>query len=274
MAAETLKARIARGDLVVGVMVFEFFTPGIAQLAKAAGADFVFYDMEHGGAGIETIKAQCAYCRDLGIAPLVRVPVAEYHFIARALDAGAIGIMVPMVETAKAARAIVAATRYPPEGRRGAAFGFAHDDYLPGEPKEKIAALHARTVVIPMIETPGGAENAAAIAAVPGVDMLWVGHFDLTNFMGIPGAFENPRYLEAIAKVIAGAGKSGKPVGFMAMDEDWSSRYHALGFRVFAYSSDMHLFQRALGGGVRHLRSLGGRSIKRKGGSDGPSESP
>jgi 2-keto-3-deoxy-L-rhamnonate aldolase RhmA len=253
----TLKQRIARHDLVLGVMVFEFFTPGIAQLAKAAGAEFVFYDMEHGGIGIETIKSQCSFCRDIGIAPLVRVPVGEYHFIARALDAGAHGIMVPMVESSEQARHIVACTRYPPDGRRGAAFGFAHDDYLPGAPSEKISAAHARTLVIPMIETPGGVANVEAIAATPGVDVLWVGHFDLTNFMGIPGQFEHPEYLAAIDKIAAAARRNNKAAGFMAIDESWSARYHALGFRVFAYSSDMHVFQRGLATGLKHLRSLG-----------------
>ena len=101
--------------------------------------------MEHTGAGFETLKPQFALCRALGVAPLVRVPGAEYHFIARALDVGALGVMVPMVDTAEEAARIVACTRYPPEGRRGAAFGFAHDDYQGGDVVEKIAAIHERT---------------------------------------------------------------------------------------------------------------------------------
>ena len=96
--------------------------------------------------------------------------------------------MVPMVGTADEAARIVACTRYPPQGRRGAAFGFAHDDYEGGDVAAKIAALHARTMVIAQIETAEGLDNVEAIAAVPGVDALWVGHFDLTNFMGIPGS--------------------------------------------------------------------------------------
>ncbi len=119
---------------------------------------------------------------------MVRVPRGEYHFIARALDVGAMGVMVPMVGSADEAAHIVACTRYPPQGRRGAAFGFAHDDYEGGDVAAKIAALHARTMVIPQIETVDGLANVEAIAAVPDVDALWLGHFDLTNFMGIPAA--------------------------------------------------------------------------------------
>ena len=117
---------------------------------------------------------------------MVRVPRGEYHFIARALDVGAMGVMVPMVGTPEEAAHIVACTRYPPHGRRGAAFGFAHDDYQGGDVVAKMAALHQRTMVIPQIETGEGLDNVEAIAAVPGVDALWIGHFDLTNFMGIP----------------------------------------------------------------------------------------
>ncbi len=122
----------------------------------------------------------------------MRVPATEYHFVARALDAGALGVMVPLVDTAEQAQRIVSFTRYPPEGRRGAAFGFAHDDYQGGEVAEKMRAIHERTLVICMIETRAGLENVEAIAAVAGVDVLWLGHFDLTNFLGIPGQFRSP----------------------------------------------------------------------------------
>ena len=256
-ARPALKQRLARRELVVGTMVFEFFTPGIAQLAASAGADFILYDMEHSGADIETIKAQCAYCRGLDIAPVVRVPVGEYHFIARVLDAGAHGIMVPMVGSADQAMRAFECMQYPPVGRRGAAFGTAHDDYLPGAPLDKIAAARAKTVLIALIETPEGVASADAIASLPGVDMLWLGHFDLTNFMGIPGQFEHPDYLAAIDRVVAAAARHGKPAGFMALDDAWASRYHALGFRVFAYGLDMQLFQKALAHGLGQLRALG-----------------
>ena len=175
-------------------MVFEFFTPGMAQIAAAAGAEFVLYDMEHSGAGIDTIKAQMAACRGLDIVPMVRVPTTQYHFIARCLDAGAMGIMVPMVESVAQARDIVSFTRYPPHGVRGAGFGVAHDDYEPGSPVDKIATANRRTLVIAQIETPRGADAVDEIAAIDGIDVLWLGHFDMTNFMGIPGQFTHPDF--------------------------------------------------------------------------------
>ena len=157
MRDNPVKQRLAEGGYAFGTMVFEFFTPGIAQIVRAAGAEFVLYDMEHSGAGIDTIKVQMATCRGIGIVPLVRVPTTQYHFIARTLDAGAMGVMVPMVESAAQAREIVACTRYPPLGGRGAAFGVAHDDYESGPVPEKIAKAMARTLVIGQIETARGA---------------------------------------------------------------------------------------------------------------------
>jgi 2-keto-3-deoxy-L-rhamnonate aldolase RhmA len=235
-------------------MVFEFFTPGVAQLARTAGAEFVLYDMEHTAVGLDSIKEQVAYCRGLAVAPLVRVPVGDYHFIAHALDAGVIGVMVPMVETAEQAQMIVRCTRYPPEGRRGAAFGFAHDDYLAGDVKLKMQAAHDRTLVIALIETEVGVRNVDAIAAVPGIDVLWLGHFDLTNFMGIPGDFNHPRYLAAVDDIVAAARRHGKTAAVLAADVEWGRDYLEKGFRMMAYGLDHLLFRDALARGITALR--------------------
>ena len=248
------RQRLARNELLTGTMAFEFFTPGLAQLTREAGADFILYDMEHSGADIETIKTQVAHCRGLPITPLVRVPVGEYHFIARVLDAGAHGIMVPMVESAEQARHIASCAQYPPVGRRGAAFGMAHDDYRAGTPEEKIAAARARTVMIALIETPAGVANVEAIAAVPGIDMLWLGHFDLTNFMGIPGAFRHPDYLAAVARIVAACDAHGKAAGTIAMDDDWARDYVAKGFRLMAYGVDQLMLQNSLRHGLEVMR--------------------
>ncbi len=254
MRENPAKQALAKGGCSFGTMVFEFFSPGMAQVARASGAEFVLYDMEHSGITIETLKAQFAACRGLGLAPMVRVPATQYHFIARVLDIGAMGVMVPMVESVEQAREIVSFTRYPPRGRRGAGFGMAHDDYTGGSIAEKITGAEARTQVIVQIETGRGAEAVDAIAAVEGVDVVWLGHFDLTNFMGIPGEFTHPRYLEAVAAIVAAARRHGKVAGFMAADESWARDYVAKGFRMLAYGPDQVLYQRALASGFAVLR--------------------
>jgi len=249
-----VKQALAAGQRAFGAMIFEFFSPGLPQICRNAGADFVLFDMEHTGLGFETLKLQFALCRGLSIVPMVRVPRGEYHFIARALDVGAMGVMVPMVGSAEEAAHIVSCTRYPPAGRRGAAFGFAHDDYGSGDIREKIDALHARTMVIPQIETAEGLANVEAIAAVPGVDALWLGHFDLTNFLGMPGAFQDPRYLAAVDRIVAACERHGKAAAFIATDETWAREYAAKGFRLFAYGLDQLMLQTALQSGLGVLR--------------------
>lgn len=254
MRTNPVKAALAAGKRAYGAMVFEFFSPGLPQICTNAGAEFVMYDMEHTGLSFESLKLQCALCRGLDVVPMARVPRGEYHFIARALDVGALGVMVPMVGTAAEAQHIVACTRYPPAGRRGAAFGFAHDDYQGGDVAAKIAAIHERTLVIPQIETAEGLANVEAIAAVPGVDALWLGHFDLTNFMGIPGGFRHPDYLAAVKRIVAACDAHGKAAAFLAADDAWAREYVSYGFRLFAYGLDQALLQNALRHGLEVLR--------------------
>ncbi len=235
-------------------MVFEFFSPGLPQICRNAGAEFVLYDMEHTGLEFETLKTQLALCRGLDLVPMARVPRGDYHFIARALDIGALGVMVPMVGTRAEAEYHVSCTRYPPQGRRGAAFGFAHDDYQGGDIAGKMAALHARTLLIAQIETDEGLRNVEAIAAVPGVDALWIGQFDLTNFMGIPAEFGHRDYLAAVDRIVAACAAHGKTAAILAIDEAWAREYAAKGFRLMGYGVDQLLLQDALRGGLDILR--------------------
>jgi 2-keto-3-deoxy-L-rhamnonate aldolase RhmA len=259
MRANPVKAKLARGEYSFGAMIFEFFAPGIAQIVKNAGAEFVLYDMEHAGTGIDEMKRQFSYCRGLDIVPMVRVPTAQYHFIARLLDAGAFGIMVPMVETKEQAQLIASSAYYPPIGYRGAGFGMAHDDYSGGNVKDKIAALQERTFVICQIETAKGLENVEAIAQVPGIDCLWLGHFDLTNFMGIPGQFDHPSYLAAVKKIVETAHKHKKAAGFMASDEKWAKEYLGHGFDIICAGVDSAIFQNAVANLLGGMRALAGK---------------
>ncbi len=238
MAKKSLKQRAMAGETVLGAMVFEFFSPGTAQVLAHAGAEFVIYDMEHTGISLETVKTQVAHCRGIGVAPMVRVPRGEYHFLARALDIGCQGVMIPMVESVEQAKAIVEATHYPPNGRRGAAFSFAHDDYAPGDPYAKMKTADARNLTIALIETERGIEHVEAIAALPGIDVLWLGHFDLTNFLGIPGQFDHPKFVDAVKRIVAAGRKHKKGLGFMAADATWAKQYKELGFNMLATGTD------------------------------------
>ncbi len=241
-----IKTDVLAGKLVPGAMVFEFFSPGMATILANAGCRFVLYDMEHTGLGFETLKWLFASCRGLPIEPMVRVPRGEYTWLARALDLGARGVMIPMVESAEHAQAIVQACRYPPVGRRGAGFGFAQCDYRGGDVGQKIQAYNERTLVIAQIETERGLDQVEKIAAVDGIDVLWVGHFDLSNFMGIPAQFNDPRFDAAMRKVAQVARAHGKAAAFMATDAAWIARVREMGYTMIAGGTDSGLLELAV----------------------------
>ena len=254
MKPNAIKQDVLAGKPVAGAMVFEFFSPGMSAILANAGCRFVLYDMEHSGLGFETLKWLFASCRGLPIEAMVRVPRGEYTWLARALDLGARGVMIPMVESQAHAKAIVEACRYPPLGRRGAAFGFAQCDYLGGDVGDKIRRYHERTLVIAQIETERGLDQVENIAAVDGIDVLWVGHFDLSNFMGIPGQFDDPRFDAAMRQVAQVARRHGKAAGFMATDAAWIARARAMGFTMIAGGTDTGLLELALKGLVGQIQ--------------------
>jgi 2-keto-3-deoxy-L-rhamnonate aldolase RhmA len=253
MQPNAFKADVLAGQPVPGAMIFEFFSPGISAILANAGCRFVIYDMEHTGLGYETLKWLFSSCRGLPIEPMVRVPRGEYTWLARALDLGARGVMIPMVESEEHARSIVQACRYPPLGRRGAAFGFAQCDYRGGDVGDKIRRYHERTLVIAQIETERGLEQVERIAAVDGIDVLWVGHFDLSNFMGIPARFDDPRFDAAMRKVAEVARRHGKAAGFMATDSAWIARARDMGFTMIAGGTDTGLLEQAFKGMVGQI---------------------
>ncbi len=216
MRDNPVRQRLREGGNAYGIMAAEFFTPGFCQIAAGCGAEFIIFDQEHGAVGIDTLKAQIAFARGVGIAPFVRVPGLAYHLIAPVLDAGAFGIMVPMIETAAQAENLAKWCRYRPEGVRGLGFGVGHDDYDRGDVVPKMKAANERTLVIALIETATGIENADAILAVPGIDVGWLGHYDLTNTMGITAEFDHPRFNAAVDALLAACARHQKTPAILA----------------------------------------------------------
>src|SRR5579871_98257 len=213
MPTTGLKAMARTRAPKFGHFIVEFATPGIGHILKSAGTDFVLFDLEHSGFSFETVKSAVRYFEAAGVPMIVRVPSKEYHHIARACDMGAEGIMLPMVGSAKEARHILDCMKYTPDGMRGVALQVAHDNYRPGKVVDKFTAANRRTTLFCQIETAEGVKNAEELAATPGVDCLWVGHFDLSVSLGIPGQFDNPIFTKAIDKVVAAARKHGKALG-------------------------------------------------------------
>lgn len=255
MRDNPVKRALAEGREQYGSFVFEFgAAPGLPAMAAAAGADYLLYDLEHSGISEKELKAQVAACRGLPVAPFARPPQKTYGTVARLLDLGVLGLLLPMVASAEEAAEIVSWTRYPPAGVRGAAIGVAHDDYLMGPLAETIALADSRTLVMPMIETAAGLAQAEAIAAVEGVDAPFVGPADLSFAVGTPGDFESAAFGRALDRILAACEAAGKPAGAFVADVGWAQKLKARGVRLLCYQYDAGLYRQALADGLAGIR--------------------
>ncbi len=250
-----LRDMLGRPGLKRGTLVWEFATPGIGHLLRAAGADFVFLDAEHSGFGIDTLKPVLRYFEAAQIPVLLRPAGKTYPHIANALDIGADGLILPMVASAEEAERIVASARYAPAGRRGVAMTIGYDRYTDGPIAEKLADANRRTVLFAIVETAEGAANAHAIAAVEGLDGLWLGHFDLSASLGVAGQFDHPDYVDAVANIEAAAKASGKALGRAVGSAEEGVQYHRRGFDFITVSTDSQLYLNALRGALAGLEA-------------------
>lgn len=247
---KTFRQRVNNGDVLLGQMVLELFTPGIGPMLASCGLDFVIFDMEHGRCDISLLAEMVAACRGSDIFPIARVPDAAYAPLSRALDLGARGIMVPRVESREQAEMIVSQLKYAPAGRRGVALGLAHDLYRPGT-ADFFARTNEEIVVILLLETEKAFENLDEIVSVSGVDVAWVGHYDLTVSMGIPAQFDHPRFLAAMDALVSACGRHGVAPGFLPPSPEAALHWVKQGFRVISLGSDISVFL----DGVRKFRA-------------------
>jgi 2-keto-3-deoxy-L-rhamnonate aldolase RhmA len=191
--------------------------------------------------------------------PMVRVPGHGYHLVSPVLDAGAQGIMLPMTETRAQAEALVSWCRYRPEGKRGLGFGFGHDDWRGADPRTAMRAANEAVLTIALIESATGVENAHEILSVPGIDLAWLGHYDLSDSLGVAGDFDHPRYRAAEARLIESARATGTPLGWVASDADAARHARARGFRCLCIGHEVAVLRSALAAAFAEARETGGR---------------
>lgn len=252
MSQFALRDSIAEGQPSLGLMVFEFFTPGLPQLLHAAGVEFVVLDMEASALDLGRLSTLVLSSRSCDMTVLARIPEASRGYVTRVLDIGAQGVMVPNIEDALTAAEMVSAARYPPEGSRSAAFNIAHDFYGKYPPQESMA-MGNETIIILQIESRTGVANANEIARVRGVDVLWIGHNDLANSLGRPGDFTHPDYQEAVAEVRRACTDHGVRLGGVASDATAARRMIRDGFTLVSLGSDITMLQTALRESLRQV---------------------
>ena len=233
------KRKMQSGDVALGFGVHHLRTAAVPMLAKASGHDWLFIDTDHGAFSVQEATQICLAALPHGVTPIVRVCAGALDEGTRALDNGALGIVVPHVDTAKEARRIAEAFRYPPVGHRSwggppAAYGFQ-----PPPVAEAQKALNDEILVVAMIESPEAVANADAIAAVDGIDVLLIGTSDLTAEMGVSGQLGHPDVIAAYQTVIDAARKHGKFAGMGGVyDQENAQRYIAMGAQFILSGAD------------------------------------
>lgn len=232
-AADCFAARLRRGELLVGSIV-TLAAPEVAEIFSAAGLDWLFIDCEHGPLDALAAQRLLAAAR---VPCLVRVPEASEAAIKRALDIGAAGVIVPMVNSAAQARAVVSFAKYPPRGVRGVGrvraqgYGFDFSHYM--------ATANDETVVVLQCEHVAAVEAIDAIAAVDGVDAVLVGPYDLSGSMGLPGQVEHPEVLAAIGRVAEACRRAGRTRAIFTAQPEAMKAFVAQGYSLVAVGVDV-----------------------------------
>jgi 2-keto-3-deoxy-L-rhamnonate aldolase RhmA len=250
--------QLRAGKLAIGLGLRQARTADTAQILKTAGFDWMFIDCEHGSTSIETACELAVAAQDSGVAPIVRVPYGQLTMATRVLDGGAMGIVIPHVDTPEEARDIADKLRYPPRGHRSVGGADAQFDYAPPPLGEMTKAIDEQMLLTVMIETPKAVENAEAIAAVPGIDCLLVGSSDLSMELGIPGDRGHVKIQESVDKVVAACRKHGKWPGMGgAYSDELLKLYTGKGMQLLLAGNDMPLMiaaTKALQGRVRAMQ--------------------
>lgn len=251
------KEQLRKGQLSIGLGLRLVRTVEIGRVLETCGYDWAFIDMEHNAMSIDTAVQIAVACQDAGVTPLVRVPGYEHYLATRVLDAGAMGIVFPHVDTAEHARELVSFCKFPPEGHRSVAGNMVQFNYKPVPQAEATKAMNEALFIVMMLETPTAVENAEAIAAVDGVDALLVGSNDLMTEMGIPSQPDNPRLHEAMDTTVAACHKHGKFPGFGGVYDEKNAKILVdKGMRLILAGGDLPLFMAGAGARAKFLRGL------------------
>ncbi len=257
--ANPVRDRLAKGELALGVGLRQARTVDIAMAMKTCDFDWLFIDLEHNSMDIDMAAQISVAALGAGIAPLVRVPGGDYGMAARALDNGALGIVMPHIDTVDQARELAERLRYPPLGRRSISGAIPQFRFAPGNLSDAVAALNRATLVVAMIETPKAIERVDEIAAVDGIDVVMIGTNDLSAEFGCTGDFDDPRIADAYEKTIAACARHKIWPGMGGVYADAQlERFVGMGMRFILSGNDISFLlsgAKARTGALRQIRS-------------------
>lgn len=251
------RERLEKGELALGFGLRTTRSAEIAKVAKTSGYDWLFIDLEHSAMSVETAQQIAAAALDVGVPGLVRVPEGEHGLAARMLTGGALGTVMPHIESAADAKKIVDLQKFPPLGHRAVSGAMVHFNFAPVASNEMNDQLNAASLVVVMLESGNAIAHADEIAAVKGVDVLLVGSGDLGTDLDIPGDHAHPKMKAAYETVIAACKKHGKWAGCAGIGkEEIIAMYITMGVRFILAGNDISFMLAGAGQREKVLRAV------------------
>lgn len=260
MQVNRVKAALKSGATVTGPIVNEARSVSIVKLMALAGHDFLFIDMEHAMFDWETVQNLVQMALVTDICPLVRVTDLQYALVARGLDTGALGIIIPRVEHREQVEQAVSYAKYPPIGRRGAG-GEGRNGYERLNAREAVETSNAESMVVVQIESQEGIDQLDAIATVPGLDVVCVGPQDLSISLGVPGDFSAPVFVEAIERIVEICSRHGVAVGMVEREAVQLERWHQRGCRFLICNTESNMIYQSAARDVETVRKFAGPKV-------------
>ena len=253
-----VKEKLQRGEVVASITVRLVTTVEVVRIAKTAGFDSLYIDLEHSSFSMETASQLCIMALEAELPAFVRVPANTPEYISRVLDGGALGVIAPGVSSAKEARSVVAAAKYPPLGSRGLSGGLPQLGYRSLPAAQALPALNAATMVIVQFESAASLAAMDEIVAVDGVDMVMIGTNDLMADLGIAGEFDHPKVRDAYERTIAACRKRGKHVGVggLASRPDLVAQFVKMGARYVSTGTDLGFLMAECQRRVKQVKDL------------------
>jgi len=253
MKSLSVKEKLRKGEIVVGPFM-KSRDPALVEIVGVAGFDFAILDMEHSALSIESVEDLIRMAGLRRIDSIVRVPEISESAISRPLDAGASGLLVPHVEMKKQAEEVVFLSKFSPLGERGMDVYARAADYSHLAKEIYLSEANRNTLLIIQIEGKKGVENLDGILTVKGLDVIFVGPYDLSQSLGVPGEIGHPKVTEKIRQVVGKVRKAGLSLGIYVDDVDTAKRWIGLGVQFIAIQVDLVLFLQACRSLVASLR--------------------
>jgi 2-dehydro-3-deoxyglucarate aldolase/4-hydroxy-2-oxoheptanedioate aldolase len=238
MQKNSVKQALAEGKVQLGTGFGQLRSPEVGRILAAAGFHWAFIDCEHGGFDLETVQDICRVARLAGLCPIVRVGDMQYTLVARALDCGAMGIILPRIESPEVLEKAVSWAKFPPQGVRGYGLTPVQTDYEPLNFNQIIEHVNSNTMVVFQIETKRGIEAREELLAVAGVDAVMMGPADLSISLGVPGEFQHPKMVDAMESVRESCDRHKVAPGTQTRTPDLARFWKERGIRFLGCSNE------------------------------------